>query len=137
MVHEHVSVHPTGLYPCACVHIAMWHTDPVPLHAGAWGATSQVASSFASGSRVNPARASGLQGGQDKAGETSERSAVVAKQPQGGWSRAGRGQGTPEGSGYQRDAVGLDAMLWGGLAEAEGSRRILRVGVEDGDCAMM
>lgn len=62
---------------------------------------------------------------------------VVAKQPQGGWSRARRGQGTPEGSGYQRDAVGLSPMQRGGLAEAEGSRRILRVGVEAGGYAMM
>lgn len=62
---------------------------------------------------------------------------MVAKQPQEGWSRARRGQGTPEGSGYRRDNVGLGAMQWGGLAEAEGFRRILRVGVEAGDCAMM
>lgn len=109
MVHEHVSAYPARLYPCVSEHHRGMHSHSPSAHRGQ-GATNQVASSFVSGSHASPGMASGLQGGWDKVGETSERSAVLAKQPQRGWSRVRRGQETPEGSEYQRDAVGLGVM---------------------------
>lgn len=51
---------------------------------------------------------------------------MVAKQPQGGWSRA---KGL---SGYQRDAVGSVQGDGEGWQRLKGARRLLRVGVEAG-----